>query len=165
MDAKGAGLPPEGEVVKLSLDHLPPLARDLVDLIGLPAMLRLVDAYGGKTIDLAKGKRTRGLMQHQEIAERIGAVATKKLVGRYGGAPLSVPNCKRAVLAMRDADLQARFDELTTAGDYSARRAVMVLVDEFGIGDSAIWRALKRESGTAAIDAKVVDTVQMGLFG
>lgn len=150
--------------MNLSLAHLPRTARDLVDLIGLPATLRLVESYGGKTIDVAKGKRARGVAQIQEIAEKIGAVAAKKLAGRYGGAPLPVPRCKRAVLAMRDAALQARFDELTATGGHSARRAVALLVDEFAIGDSAIWRALKREAGDAAVAAQVTDTVQMGLF-
>lgn len=148
----------------LSLAHLPRSARDLVELIGLPATLRLVEAYGGKTLDIAKGKRERGRAQHQEIAERIGALAAKKLAGRYGGAPFRVPSCKRAVLAARDAALQARFDELTGAGGTSARRAVPRLVDEFGIGDSAVWRALKRPAGAVAIAATVADEKQMGLF-
>ncbi|MDO8933549.1 MAG: Mor transcription activator family protein [Rhodocyclaceae bacterium] len=149
--------------MKLSLDHLPRTARDLVELLGLPATLRLVESYGGKTIDVAKGKRARGIAQILEISERIGAIAAQKLAGRYGGAPLPVPSCKRAVLAMRDAALQARFDELTGAGR-SARSTVAMLVDEFGIGDSAIWRALKRPAGAAAVLAKAVDSQQTDLF-
>ena len=46
--------------MKLSLDHLPTSARDLIDLIGLPATLCLVEACRGQTLAIPKGKRLRG---------------------------------------------------------------------------------------------------------
>ena len=150
--------------MKLSLDHLPKTARDLVDLIGLPAALRFIEAYRGRTLQVAHGKRSRGMVQIQELAEKIGAVAAKKIVARYKGGPLAVPKCWRAMIATRDAALQGRFDELTASGAYSARRAVALLVGEFDLVESSIWRALKRPSGAAAVRAAVADTTQMGLF-
>lgn len=149
--------------IALSLDHLPGTARELVDLIGLPATLRLVDAYGGRTIQIAKGKRSRGAAQLQALAECVGKVAARAIAERYPGDFLSIPNCKRAVAALRDARLQARFDELTAV--HSARAAVALLTAEFGLVESSIWRALKRPSASLrASDGAAADTVQPGLF-
>jgi len=150
--------------LKLALDYLPATARDLVELMGLPAALRFIEAYRGQHLDIAKGKRLRGTAQLQEIAEKIGAVAAKALCRRYGGSCLSVPMCTAALRAMRDARLQARFDELTRSGGHGARSAVTVLVREFVLDSSTVWRVLKRPSGEAALAAKVADDCQAGLF-
>ena len=147
----------------LALDHLPRTARDLVDLIGLPATLRLVEAYRGQTLAIPKGKRLRGEAQIQEISERIGVVATKALCRHHGGTYLSVPSCAAAMRATRDARLQARFDELTKA-NHSARGAVTILVREFVLDGSTVWRVLKRPSGDAALATKASDENQMSLL-
>ena len=85
------------------------------------------------------------------------------LCRHYGGSYLSVPKCARALRATRDSRLQARFDELTR-GSRSARCAVSLLVTEFGLVESSVWRALKRPAGEAAIQAAVVDTRQISMF-
>ncbi|MDD5176779.1 MAG: Mor transcription activator family protein [Sterolibacterium sp.] len=149
--------------MKLSLDHLPATARELIDVMGLPATLRFIEAYRGQTLAIAKGKRLRGTAHLQEIAEKIGAVAAKALCRRYGGSYLSVPMCTAALRAMRDARLQARFDEITGGGN-SARHAVSVLVREFTLDGSTVWRVLKRPSGDAALEAKAADDRQPALF-
>lgn len=143
---------------------LPPLARELVDLIGLPATLRLVEARGGRTIDLAKGKRARGQAQIQAIAECIGKIAADKLVKQYGGTPLRVPKCAAALRAAQDAQIQARFDMLTSSAGLSARKAVAELVGEFGLVDRSIWRALKRPSSEAEVVQQSADDRQLLMF-
>lgn len=127
-----------------TVEQLPRLARDLVEVIGLNATLRFVEAYGGRTLDLAKGKRIRGKAQIQTIAEKIGKLAADKMAVHLGGAPFFVPKCAAALRAMRDAKVHARFDELTGKADLSARRAVAQMVDEFGVVDRTLWRILKR---------------------
>lgn len=142
---------------------LPRVARDLIDLLGFAKAMSLIDRYQGTTIVVARGKRARGLLQQHEIAGVIGMEAAKKFQGRYGGAPLPVPKCYRAMLAARDASLQARFDELTKAGSHSARTAVTMLVSEFDLVESSIWRALKRPAGEAAVTPSI-DDKQSDLF-
>lgn len=129
---------------KLSSAHLPAKARELIDMIGLPATLRLIDEYGGQTFQVAKGRRAKGVAQLEELAAVIGPEAAKKLSHTYGGEYLSVPSCKRALLPSRDADLQARFDAMTSTGGLSARSAVNQLAKEFRITAATVWRALKR---------------------
>ncbi|MFA6312331.1 MAG: Mor transcription activator family protein [Sterolibacterium sp.] len=129
---------------KLSSIHLPPKARELIDTIGLPATLRLIDEYGGQTFQVPKGKRAKGVAKLEELAAVIGPKAAKILSHTYGGEYLAVPSCKRALLPRRDADLQARFDAMTSTGGLSARTAVNQLAKEFGLNATTVWQALKR---------------------
>lgn len=149
---------------QISVAHLTPLARELVDLIGLRETLLLVERYGGRTLQVAKGRRQRGREQLDELAGVIGEHAARTLSRRYGGDFLRVPKCADALRATRDAELQARFDCLTGGGS-SARAAVALLVAEFGLVESSIWRCLKRPAGGQAIVARVADASQKDLFG
>lgn len=150
-------------MTNLALAHLTPLARELVALIGLPATLALVEHYGGRTLQVAKGRRRRGRAQLDALAGVIGAQAVRILSHRYGGDFLPVPKCAAALRAARDAALQARFDAMTGGGD-SARAAVAALVGEFGLVESSIWRALKRSVGGEAAAAAPRDDKQLAMF-
>lgn len=143
---------------------LPQGARDLIAVVGIPAALRLFEVAGGRVIDMAKGKRLRGKAQIQALGEIVGAVAAGKLSKHYGGAPLRVPRCVRVVRRMRDASIQQRFDALDRAG-YSARKAVSMIVGEFGIDDRTVWRVLKRDVEVVASGAapRSGETNQMAL--
>lgn len=146
----------------LPVGHLPPQARELVELIGLPATMALVDAYRGQPLQVAKGSRERGKRMIAQLAEKVGRVAANKIVQRYNGTVLRVPKCQEALRAVRDAKLQARFDALTHAG-YTARRAVCELVREFDLYESSVWRALKRPTSVLAVAEKPCDN-QLMLF-
>lgn len=148
--------------MSLSLAHLPRTARDLVDLIGLPATLRLVEEYGGQVFQVPKGRRVRGNKLLHELGEVIGADAAKKLSATHGGNYFSVPLCQRAIVAARDAQLQARFDALDKAG-HSSRAIANRLAKEFRITAGTVLRASKRSSGEDALQAKSPDDRQMGL--
>jgi hypothetical protein len=149
--------------VKLSLAHLPRTARDLVDLIGLPAALALIEARAGQVITVPKRKRKAGHTLFEELADLIGADAAEKIVGRYGGEYLTVPSCKRAAHAVRDAELQARFDALLQEGQ-GARAVANQLAAEFGLDVSTVWRASKRAAADTANPAAVIETRQAELF-
>lgn len=143
----------------LPLDYLPQTARDLINLVGMVATMRLIQHRGGRTLDVRKldpGFR-------RDLAEIVGGVAADKIIAHYGGGPLIVPLCKRAMLAASDAAMQARFDELTNGGR-SARCAVAMIAGEFGCTDRTVWTVLKRDAGDAAIARQVEDSTQTSLF-
>lgn len=148
--------------MKLDTALLPPTARDLAELIGLPATLRLVEAWGGRAVQIARGKRAKGKAQHDELATIVGRLAASKIAQRYGGDVLTIPLCADALRGARDGTLQARFDALTASG-HSARRAVAQLIGEFGIHESTVWRALKRP-GTVEERLEARGDDQMDLF-
>ncbi|MDP3512382.1 MAG: Mor transcription activator family protein [Sulfuritalea sp.] len=129
------------------VSQLPAKARELVDFLGLPATLLLVKEYGGQTFMVPKGKRARGVARMAEMTEAIGQEAAEKLCHTYGGEYLAVPACKRPLQLLRDADMQSRFDALTSRlGGQSARNAVNQIAKDFGTNSSTVWRALKRVS-------------------
>lgn len=148
--------------MKISLAHLPRTARDLVDLIGLPATLRLIEARAGQSLTIPKRKRKAGESLFQDLADIVGQEAAERLVGRYGGEYLTVPSCKRAAHAVRDAELQARFDALL-AGGLSARAVANRLAGEFGLDVSTVWRVSKRGAQIGAA-GNVVHVRQAELF-
>jgi hypothetical protein len=130
---------------KAYVSQLPAKARELVDFLGLPATLLLVKEYGGQTFMVPKGKRALGVARIAELAEVIGPAATEKLCHTYGGEYLTVPTCKRPLQLLRDADMQSRFDAITSKeGGLSARCAANQLAKDFGITSGTVWRALKR---------------------
>lgn len=149
--------------MKLSLAHLPRTARDLVDLIGLPATSRLIEARGGQVLAIPKCKRARGEARLIDLADIVGMIAAKKISQSYGGEYLTVPSCKRAIAAVRDGRLQARFDELLKAG-VGARRIANQLAGEFCVDVSTVWRISKRPAVDATHPAGVADTRQGDLF-
>lgn len=148
--------------VKLSLAHLPRTARDLVDLIGLPATLALIEARAGQVLTVPKRKRKAGEDLFAELADLVGAAAAEKIVGRYGGEYLTVPSCRRAAHAVRDAELQARFDALLKSG-LGARAVANQLAGEYRLDVSTVWRASKRAAADTANPEAVAET-QLGLF-
>ena len=148
--------------MKLSLAHFPQTARDLVDLIGLVATLRLIEAAAGQVLTIPKGKRKKGMVLLDNLAAIVGEDAAEKIVGRYGGGYLTVPSCKRAALAVRDAELQARFDALLKDG-LGARAVANRIAGEFRLDVSTVWRISKRAAADTANPAAVIET-QLGLF-
>ncbi len=148
--------------MKLSLAHLPKTARDLVDLIGLPATLTLIEARAGQVLTVPKRKRKAGEDLFEQILDLVGAEAAQKIVSRYGGEYLTVPSCKHAVRAVRDAELQARFDALLKEGK-GARAVANQLAGEYRLDVSTVWRASKRAAADTGNPAAVVEA-QLGLF-
>lgn len=149
--------------MKLSIAHLPRTARDLIDLIGLPATLALIEARAGQVLTIPKRKRKSGEDLFVGLAALVGAPAAEKMVGRYGGEYLTIPRCHRAAHAVRDAALQARFDALLTDG-LPARAVANRLAGEFGIDVTTVWRASKRAGADLGRPGAVVEAQQAELF-
>lgn len=149
--------------MNLPLDHLPASARALVELIGLQATLRLIEHYGGQVFQIPKGKRRRGNTFLADLAEKIGLPAAKQLSATFGGEYKAIPLCYRAVLAVRDAALQARYDALDQAG-HSSREICNTLAREFGCTHGTVRRASQRAAAPADGSGAGIDTRQADLF-
>lgn len=149
--------------MRLSMEHLPRTARDLVELIGPAATWRLVEARAGQMLLIPKCKRARGLARLQDLADIVGMIAAKKIAHCYGGEYLTVPSCKRAIQAVRDAELQARFDALLKAG-MGSRRVANQLAGEFGMDATTVYRVSKRRAADIGNTAAVVEVRQGDLF-
>lgn len=148
--------------MQLIVEQLPKTARDLVEVIGLPATLALVEQFKGRMLPVPK-LIGRGAQYHA-IAEVIGEPATNALCAHAGGTEIPVPKCVEAIRAHTHNKLRQDFDELTQRQKLplSARTAVAMLVDKYSYTERHIWRVLSQAD--AAGDAVDSRDGQMALF-
>lgn len=139
-----------------NLAYLPESAQKLVALIGLPLALRLVDAYGGRTINLYSSDRSL-----ERMAETVGREAAQKLLTFYRNDPFTVPLCHRALKIMRNTMILSEFDRMTMKEGMSARASVAQITRLFTpyIHERTIWRVLKTTG-----EVTVSDPRQMSLI-
>lgn len=142
--------------MKLAVDHLPPSARLLVELIGLPKTLVLVQHYAGQRFHPPQSGP-----EYAALAEVVGEAAATKLAATFRRQPLNVPKCVEAIRAVVHSELRADFDRLTSPAEgLTARRAVSALVRRYGYVDRHVWRLLKMSDAGGT----VAETKQGSLF-
>lgn len=116
--------------MKLALDDLPGSLRDVVDLIGLAATLKLIENFGG----LIALYVPREIEPGHPIAIAIGITAARKLSDHYGTDCLrNIPRCVIGLRRIRDAEIHAR----RAAGETPAR-----LARAFGLTERQVWAIL-----------------------
>lgn len=76
-------------------EHLPPSAKEMAEIIGLPALQNLVEKRGGVAIDVPKKKPWDA---KHPITQSIGEQAAHKLWSIYQGERLEIPRCKAAIV-------------------------------------------------------------------
>lgn len=114
--------------MKLTLDDLPESLREVVELIGLSATLKLVEHYGG----LIAVYVPREIEPDHRLARDLGLAPARKLAGHYGGDCLrNIPRCVEGMRRIRDAEIRAR------RAEGAARLAL-----EFGLTERQIWTIL-----------------------
>jgi DNA-binding XRE family transcriptional regulator len=80
---------------EVDIADLPPLAQELVRLIGFSATMRLVDMRPGLPTYIPKEA------SDHHVLSVIGMGAFKKLVEEFGGESVTIPNCKLALTKLR----------------------------------------------------------------
>lgn len=134
---------------------LPEMAQLIAELIGLPAALRLIDAWGGTTFPVSKNKRRGGQIRFDALAEVVGVDAAGILTRHFGGEVLAIPRCTTALREVRDRTLRAEFDALTR--DLPAIHAVSQLARRYQMTERWVWVVLKQTD-------QVNETRQSSLF-
>lgn len=126
-----------------SVAHLlPPLARELHGLIGIVPTLRLVEEMGGQQFPVSKNQRRQGAIRFERLVEVVGIGAAQLMTRHYGGCVISIPMCADALRELRDRELRADFDRITT--EHTANHAVAVLNRKYRLTERHIWRIVKR---------------------
>ncbi len=111
--------------MKLTLDDLPDSLREVVDLIGLAATLKLVEHFGGRTQLYVP----REIEPDHPIVQAIGITAARKLATVYGADALrNIPRCAEGLRRIRNAEIHARRGESAAA-----------LALEYGLTERQIW--------------------------
>lgn len=142
--------------MKPDFTHLPISAQRLINVIGLPAALLLVDRHGGKTLRLYQTGESI-----ERVNETIGTTAAGQLLDHFGSEPFIVPKCRDALNDIRNACIHSEYDRLTQGEQRSGRDSVHLLVERFGLSERQVWRILKQSSRPAP---RLVDPRQMSLL-
>jgi hypothetical protein len=87
----------------LSLDMLPPRAQALAELIGLAALLALVEWRGGVMLYIPQR-----MPQEHPIACLIGLQAATALADEYGGDAIEIPRCETTLRAVLHDTIRTR---------------------------------------------------------
>ncbi len=92
---------------EVDVPDLPPLARELVALIGFSATIQLVEARTGIPTFIPKNVPA---VNHWLIGT-LGRKAAEALVKNFGGLTITVPNCKLALVKIRQRQILKSRDE------------------------------------------------------
>ena len=119
--------------------ELPQSLVEMAEIIGLEAVLTLVELRGGITLCVpVRAREDHWLVPH------IGIDALRHLTEHYGGEEIEIPRCAAAVRAEMDAELLAKW----RAGISQSRLARMYRITERAVRKK-IRRAERREETTA----------------
>lgn len=133
---------------------LPPVAIELIQLVGMSNTYELIRVFGGTTFPVSHNRRKLGKIRWESLAEVVGVDAANFITKRYGGADLYVPKCEQAMREARNTTIKRQFDEMTK-GVLSPYEVVSDLARTHRISDRHVWRILKEaiheENGTVFI--------------
>jgi Mor family transcriptional regulator len=124
-----------------ALPNLPQTVHDLAGKIGMDKAVKLVEAFGGLTLDIPKGKANAGQIRREALIEVIGVRATEVLIETYGGDKLYIPSCKDALITLRNRSIVTAYEQGT---------GVAELAREHRLSERQIWSILKDTDMTAA---------------
>jgi Mor family transcriptional regulator len=128
---------------ELATTLLPPLLQDFVRLIGIQAVMALVEHVGGLRIYIPTPEYATA--DHQ-FAEIIGVDNLVKLGKAYGGQEhFQLPKAYSALVALRNARI---------AADYAATKTARQLAAEHRLTESQIVRIVARQGVTAPADRR-----------
>lgn len=114
---------------EIFLQDLPEVLREIADLVGVPATLKLVESYGGTHLIVP----SRYNPDHP-LTRVVGHAASVQICQRYSGTSLYVARIKSAIKTLRDIEIASRYD-----GGVS----VPQLAREYELSDRQIWNVLK----------------------
>jgi len=127
---------PVGRSVTEAEDCLPPIAREILNLVGHESLIRLVRAYGGTHIDFPRHCRFLSSSKVVEaLGEEIGGADAMRLAGHFAGVRLWVPKCDDAVRLVRNREICAALDRGQPAHK---------LARQYKLTERQIWSIAKR---------------------
>ncbi len=95
-------------------DNLPPVVREIEQIAGWTAALRIVKRWGGTRLYVPER-----IGEGHPLAQAAGLDAAAKLSRRFAGVHIEIPRAYRALCAERRAQIAARY----AAGESAARLA------------------------------------------
>ena len=113
----------------IKLEDLPRSLQELGKEIGLEAVLKLAEHYGGVDINPPKN-----MHDGHPLAMRVGLPAARYLASYWGGDTLYIPKLAKIKQRLRNAEIVQRYDE---------GESVKKLAFAFKLTSRTIWNVLK----------------------
>lgn len=88
---------------------LPQSVKDIADLLGLPAALSLVSAYGGVTVKVPVADGRAGKTRNDLVA-LLGEEKATTFIRHYAGERVVIARCQSVVRDVRDTEIIAKYD-------------------------------------------------------
>jgi len=127
---------PVGRGATSAEDYLPPTAKKIQNLVGLEAMVRVINRWGGTHMDFpahASSFHTSSVVA--ELAEEVGQADAFKIAEYWIGCRLSIPKCDRAMRKVMEREIHSALDKNVPAAELARR---------FKLTERTIWRIAKR---------------------
>ncbi|MGY8873240.1 MAG: Mor transcription activator family protein, partial [Pseudomonadales bacterium] len=124
--------------MKSGLKNLPPVVQELVDHIGLPSTIELINQFGGTTINIPMGGTSVGTAALVRLAAVIGEEAAEKLSKICFGEPIYIPKCEKYLRDTRNQNINQTFIEQVRHGK-KANSVVAELAREYRLSDRWVW--------------------------
>ncbi len=131
---------------KISIEDLPPIAQELVHLIGLEATMKIVEHWGGIGLYFPLKWTSEHPTLHT-LVQLIGHDKTRLLWEQFMNDEIQIPMCKAALRAVRDGQIRERRAAGTT---------IATLARENKMTETRVYQILRENP--------IRDDRQMGLF-
>lgn len=115
---------------------LPPTLREIAEVAGMDAALRIAEHYGGVRLDMPARQGAR-----HRLASLVGEEAASRLAAHYHGEEIQVPRAARAARALYYQSIAERYQ----AGASAAR-----LAREHGCTERWIYQVVRRQRESLA---------------
>lgn len=117
-------------------DHLPPVAREILALVGHESLVRLVNKWGGVHLDFPRYPSSFGRSTVvEQLADEIGQADAHRIANHFLGVRLHVPKCAKALRVITERKIRDELDKGTPAHELARR---------FDTTERTIWRIAKR---------------------
>lgn len=88
--------------MEIDIDQLPHSAAEIVEVVGVEAALRLVEAWGGIRLYVPQH-----MPEDHLLVSTLGRAEADQLADRYGGETVHIPRCLHALRAVRNGRIRA----------------------------------------------------------
>lgn len=119
--------------MEVDIDCLPQTAVDIVEVVGIDAALRLVEAWGGLRLYVPQA-----LPADHSLVGILGPALAANMAAHFGGEPLNIPRCLHALRSMRNQRIRgarragATPAELARQHSLTERQVYNILADDDG---------------------------------
>lgn len=113
---------------------LPETVQQMVDLVGFPAVEKIITNFGGATF-----RFTDGAHYFPKLEALIGLESAVKLREVFRGEWVYIPRCETALRVLRNYRFKADFDYLTQHLNISGRMAMLELCPIYQLSDRSGW--------------------------